>query len=124
MKKILLLTVVILGVALAACGGSGETEITATIAEHAGIAGGPQPGDPLADAAVRLYDGDDIVAEATLDDAGTVTVDWPEGAFTVQVELPTGEPGCWWSATVFDVSLPDHLEIAADHICTGDPSDE
>ena len=103
-----------------ACRGSGATTIVATVADSALEADGLRPGSPLADGELRLYVGDELGVETTLDGAGRAELDIAAGTYTVQVDLPISGTDCFWGETLFDVSIPgDTIDIEAWHICPG-----
>jgi hypothetical protein len=105
---------------LAACGGTGTTTIVAIVAGDALEADGLGPGSPLADAELRLYVGDELVFETTLDGAGRAEIDVASGTYTIQVERPISGTDCFWGETLFDTAIPgDTITIAAWHICPG-----
>ncbi len=83
---------------------------------------GLQPGDPLAGALVRLFQGDTVVLETVLDSSGTASIAPKQGKYTVQVSLDSSAPGgfCSWGNTIQDVSLPQPtLVIEAGYMCEG-----
>lgn len=118
LKVAIMITVLAAG--FGGCGGdTGGTRVVATVADHAFEGAGLSAGAPLAGASLRIYLGDTVVLESTLDGNGTVTVEPEPGTYAVQVDLPSTD-GCFWGETVFDVVFPtDRLELAASYICPG-----
>ena len=97
-----------------------DTEISAVVAPDFSH-GGLETGDPVAGGELRLYKGDLIVFEATLDDTGTVVVSPEPGTYDVQVYLgSTDDPVCFWGETIFTVAFPsDPITIEVVYICAG-----
>ena len=83
---------------------------------------GLQPGDPLAGALVRLFQGNTVVLETLLDSSGTTSIAPEPGSYSVQVSLDSSAPGgyCSWGSYVQDVSFPQStLVIEAGYMCEG-----
>ena len=115
------LTLALLG---SGCFGSdGITVVQVVVGPHFESASdGLGPGDPLDGGSVRLYRGDTLVFETSLDSDGTAIVDAPRGTYTLQVERDSsGSDGfCFWGNTIQGVSLPmATMVIEAAYICAG-----
>ncbi len=121
MKYRIATLLIALVVPLAGCGSDSDsiTTVEATVAEHAYEGDGLTAGSALAGAELRLYVGDTVVFETTLDESGLAEVEIEAGVYTVQVDLPaTGD--CFWGETLFNVAFPtDRVELNAFYICPG-----
>lgn len=95
------------------------TEVTAVVAPHFAHEG-LETGDPVAGATLRLYEGDSVVLETTLDEAGTVEIAPDPGSYDVQVSRESTDPHCLWGGTVFAVVFPaEPLTLEVSYMCAG-----
>lgn len=97
-----------------------HTEVSAVVAPHFTSYEGLDPGDPVAGGELRLFIGDTVVLETSLDDTGTVLVAPEPGTYDLQVSLDSPEPGCLWGETIFAVAFPSEpLVVEVAYICAG-----
>jgi hypothetical protein len=96
-----------------------RTEVRAVVAPHFAHEG-LETGDPVAGAALRLYEGDTVVFETVLDEAGIAQITPDPGLYDVQVSLNSTDPHCLWGETVFAVVFPaSTLTLEVSYMCAG-----
>lgn len=106
---------------IVSCSSPAGTEVRVRVAPDFSQEG-LEPGDPLAGAVLHLFEGDEIVLEAVLDDDGSAVVEPDPGVYDVQVTLESQEgPLCFWGETVFGLDFPSSspVELEAGFICAG-----
>lgn len=110
---------------LVALGGVGcseadqRTEVRAVVALHFAHEG-LQTGDQVAGATLRLYEGDTVVFETVLDQAGIAQITPDPGTYDVQVSRNSTDPHCLWGETVFAVVFPaSPLTLEVSYMCAG-----
>ena len=111
---------VLLGTWLGGCSeATQETEVRALVAPHFSHEG-LETGDPVPGATLSLYQGDTVVMETLLDEAGTALIAPNPGTYDVQITLDSTDPHCFWGETVFGVTFPSSpLTMEVSFICTG-----
>jgi hypothetical protein len=119
-SRLLIAPLIALAIVASACSSPGVTRVTATVAGGEEPADGLGPGDPVANGALRLYAGDDLILETVLDTEGTTEISVEPGVYTLQVMTPSGRPGCFWGTTATGIDLPgDPLAVEVFFICSG-----
>lgn len=105
-------------VVVGACGSADGTEVAAVVGADFS-AEGLEAGDPLANAALTLFDGDTVVLETMLDDSGTVVIRPEPGTYDVQVHRTSvDDPLCFWGATEFALEFPaEPITLEVGFIC-------
>ncbi|MFQ5968816.1 MAG: carboxypeptidase-like regulatory domain-containing protein [Acidimicrobiia bacterium] len=120
--SVLRISVALALVAMLAAGcseASQQTEVRAVVAQHFSHEG-LETGDPVPGATLRLYQGDTVVMETVLDEAGTALIGPDPGSYDVQISLDSTDPECLWGETVFGVAFPSSpLTLEVSHICAG-----
>jgi hypothetical protein len=111
---------ILVGLGAVGCSdGDQRTEVRAVVAPHFAHEG-LETGDPVAGAALRLFDGDTVVFKTVLDEAGTAVIAPDPGSYDVQVSRDATDPRCLWGETVFAVAFPaETITLEVSFMCAG-----